>query len=92
MLSLCRIATRGVLPKCILKVAKIILCTACVFASAHCRSWKTKAKQTMDIRRNADIVPGDGTLCAPVISHHPGLVPLQCGTLTHIIFGISHAH
>ena len=78
-----RLAQRGVLPKCILKVKKMPLCAACAFASAHRRNWRTKGEAPARIRRVTDTRPGAGTSCDHLVSKQPGLMPQSTGWLTH---------
>ena len=79
LVTLHRLAKRGVLPKRILKVLKMPLCASCAFATAHRRAWRTKAKKTRGIRRDTDILPGDGISCDHILSNYPGLVQQHCG-------------
>ena len=78
-----RLAKRGTLPKGILLVRKLPLCAACAFASAHRRSWRTKAKTNKHIRKTEHNAPGKGTSCDHIVSHQPGLIPQSSGILTH---------
>ena len=68
-----RLAKRGVLPKCILKVKNMPLCAACAFATAHRRNRRHKGKKDKPIRKETE--PGGGTSCDHVVSHQPGLMP-----------------
>ena len=78
-----RLASRGVLPKSIATVKTLPLCAACAFATAHRRSWRTKAKLNNPIRQPNHDAPGRGTSCDHVISHQPGLIPQSSGILTY---------
>ena len=42
LIGLKKLATRGLLPKCILNVKKMPLCSACTFAKAHRKNWRSK--------------------------------------------------
>ena len=64
-----RLATRGVLPKSIIRVTKLPLCAACAFATAHRRSWRTKSKDIHSIRQPHHDAPGRGTSCDHMVSH-----------------------
>ena len=77
-----RLSRRGTLPKSIQKVKGIPLYAACVFATAHRKPWRTKAKDNRSIRRK-DTKPGEETSCDHIVSHQPGLMPQSLSKLTH---------
>ena len=83
LISLHRLAERGVLPRAILTVKKLPLCASCAFATAHRRSWRGKGKKNRPIRHYNCDKPGSGTSCDHIVSHEPGLIPQSTGTLTH---------
>ena len=83
LLTLRRLATRGILPSCIAKILKLPLCAACTFAKAHRRNWRHKGKQSRSIRKSTDTKPGCGTSCDHILSSQPGLLPQSMGTMTH---------
>ena len=79
-----RLATRGVIPKCIKKVKRMPLCASCAFAAAHRRRWRTKGeKNRRHIRKSWQKEPGSGTSCDHIVSHQPGLIPQLTGKPTH---------
>ena len=84
LVTLHRLATRGLLPKCILKVMKMPLCAACAFATAHRRNRRYKGKHDRPIRKETN--PGEGTSCDHIVSHQPGLMPQSTGILAHARF------
>ena len=83
LVSLRRLAIRGLLPACIKKVMKMPLCAACAFASAHRKNWRTKKVPKTGIRKLTDVRPGDGTSTDHLVSRQPGLMPQTSGILTH---------
>ena len=83
LISLRRLAMRGLLPACIKKVTRMPLCAACTFAAAHRRNWRAKGSKTSTIRRMTDVNPSDGTSADHLVSRQPGLMPQSTGTLTH---------
>ena len=82
-ITLQRLAKRGVIPKCILKVKKMPLCASCAFGSAHRRAWRSKGKKGKGVRDKTNDKPGSGTSCDHIISAQPGLIPQSKGSLTH---------
>ena len=84
LIGLKKLAKRGLIPKCILKVKKMPLCAACAFAKAHRRNWRSKgSKRKGEIRSRKSKQPGDGTSCDHIVSQQPGLTPQSHGKLTH---------
>ena len=84
LIGLKKLAARGLLPKCILKVKKMPLCAACAFAKAHRKNWRFKGtKKGGKIRSRKSKHPGDGTSCDHIVSQQPGLTPQSHGKLTH---------
>ena len=83
LVTLRRLAMRGVLPSCIKRVMKMPLCAACAFAAAHRRNWRSKKKATSEVRRKTDTNPGDGTSADHIVSRQSGLIPQSTGILTH---------
>jgi len=83
LVSLHHLATRGVLPKAIIHVLNMTLCTACAFATAQRRSWRTESKSNNPIQQAYHDALGKGTSCDHIISHQPGLIPQTTGILTH---------
>ena len=83
LVTLRRLAIRGLLPACIIRVMRMPICAACTFASAHRRNWRTKGSKVSAIRRETDINPGDGTSADHLMSRQPGLMPQSTGSLTH---------
>ena len=51
LITLKRLAKRGVLPKCILKVSRMPLCASCAFSKAHRRGWRVRGGKQHHIRR-----------------------------------------
>ena len=76
------LVTRGVFPRSILRITKLPL-AACVFATAHRRSWRNKSKDENSICQPHHDAPGRGTSYNHVISYQPGLIPHSTGILTH---------
>ena len=83
LVSLKRLAKRGVLPQCILKVQRMPLCASCAFAKAHRKSWRHKGGGHQHIKKEEHNKPGMATSCDHIVSRQPGLVPQSSGTLTH---------
>jgi hypothetical protein len=55
-------------------------CGVCLFGKAKKRPWRKKSKPGA-IRDSHDDIPGAGTSVDQLISHQPGLVPQQAGSL-----------
>ena len=81
--TLHRLASRGVLPRSILKVKVMPLCASCAFAAAHRRKWRSKGRKESSIRRQTHTFPGAGTSCDHIVSHQPGLIPQATGKPTN---------
>ena len=83
LVTLKRLAKRGVLPKCILRVTHMPLCASCAFANAHRKAWGSRGSNHPHIRKQEHNKPGMATSCDHLISRQPGLVPQSSGKLTH---------
>ena len=83
LVTLHRLANRGVIPKRIASVRRMPLCASCIFASAHRRNWRVRGQKQSSIRKPSQTYPGAGTSCDHVVSHQPGLVPQSTGRLTY---------
>ena len=79
LVTLHRLAHRGVLPKGISKVEKMPLCASRAFAMAHRRGWRTKAKNNRPIRNINKDKPGSGTSCDHITHTNQVLYPSLSG-------------
>ena len=84
LICLHRLAHRRVLPKAILTVPKLPLCTAFVFAIVHRRRWRTKSKSNRSMRK-----PQHNTPCDHIVSHQSNLIPQSTGIHINENFGKS---
>eukprot|EP00957_Ditylum_brightwellii_P030330 2296977-Ditylum_brightwellii.AAC.1 len=71
-----------VIPKAIKYVKKAPPCVACLLAKAQKQAWRSRGKHK-HMRKPYHDAPGKGTSVDHMISHQPGLVPQNIGTLTH---------
>jgi hypothetical protein len=75
-----RMAHKGILPKR-LKACKIPACSACMFAKATRRQWRTKTSKNND-EDFEEIKPGDVVSVDQMVSPTPGLIAQMIGFLT----------
>ena len=85
LITIQRLAKRGILPKELIKVKKKPLCAACIFAQAHKRG-RTGRGPLRSIRKEGE-QPGDATSADHIISHQPGIMPQVTGIISHRRYG-----
>ena len=81
--TLHRPSERGLIPKCIAKVHKKMLCASCAYAAAHRKVWRVRGQARSFNRKTTHTTPSAETSCDHIILHQPGLILQSIGIMIH---------